>query len=178
MSENSGDRLWLAKAEDGTTMMIPESKMRHVNPLLGGALGCACRGWFVHPLVPGGIKPLLDDWQNRATVDTDQVRAWWARWPYANVGVACGPSGLVAIRLDAKNGLEAWEDLKAQHGFSDEATPVCLIPDGGKLLIWVCDRAIPSSSDELGEGIDVIGNDGYFVTPPSVIHGGLTPLYG
>ena len=36
------------------------------------------RGWHVFPCAPGGKQPALHgNWQERATADADQVRAWW-----------------------------------------------------------------------------------------------------
>ncbi len=39
--------------------------------------------------------------------------------PGANIGLACGPSGLVVIDLDGGDGLETWEALRLAHGFDD-----------------------------------------------------------
>jgi hypothetical protein len=67
---------------------------------LRSALAAAALGWHVFPCAPGGKRPALrENWQQLATTSADQIRAWWARAPY-NVGIACGPSGLVVIDLD------------------------------------------------------------------------------
>jgi Bifunctional DNA primase/polymerase, N-terminal len=67
---------------------------------LSSALAAADAGWHVFPCAPGSKRPAFrDNWQDLATVDRDRIRAWWARQPY-NVGIACGPSGLVVIDLD------------------------------------------------------------------------------
>jgi hypothetical protein len=71
--------------------------------LLGSALALAARGWHVFPCAPGGKRPALrGNWQHLASADPAQVRSWWARSPY-NIGVACGPSGLVVIDLDVSH---------------------------------------------------------------------------
>jgi Bifunctional DNA primase/polymerase, N-terminal len=68
--------------------------------LLRSALDAVLRGWHVFPCAVGGKRPALrGNWQELATRSTDQVRDWWARAPY-NIGIACGPSGLVVIDLD------------------------------------------------------------------------------
>jgi hypothetical protein len=68
--------------------------------LLRSALAAAALGWHVFPCAPGTKRPALRaSWQDRATTSADQIRAWWNRAPY-NIGVACGPSGLVVIDLD------------------------------------------------------------------------------
>jgi hypothetical protein len=38
-------------------------------------------------------------WQNAST-DEAQVREWWAKWPNANVAIACGPSSLAVLDVD------------------------------------------------------------------------------
>jgi len=68
--------------------------------LLRAALAAAMRGWHVFPCAVGGKRPALrGNWQDLATTSPDQVRDWWYRAPY-NIGIACGPSGLVVIDLD------------------------------------------------------------------------------
>ena len=69
-------------------------------PLLRSALSLAARGWHVFPCVPGGKRPALrGSWQDHATTEPARIRAWWSRSAY-NIGIACGPSGLVVIDLD------------------------------------------------------------------------------
>jgi hypothetical protein len=84
--------------------------------LLDAALTAAARGWHVFPLKPGTKLPALHGydrcprtgacaerhvgWEQRATVDPDRIRAAWSAGEF-NVGIACGPSGLVVVDLDA-----------------------------------------------------------------------------
>src|SRR5947209_20421244 len=66
------------------------------------ALAAADLGWHVFPCAPGSKRPALkDNWQDLATTDPDRIRCWWGRQPY-NIGIACRPSGLVVIDLDAE----------------------------------------------------------------------------
>jgi hypothetical protein len=85
---------------------------------LSSALAAAGRGWPVFPVRPGQKRPAFPDhtaarctghdprcavghqgWEPRATTDTDRITRGWATAPY-NVGLACGPAGLVVIDLD------------------------------------------------------------------------------
>ena len=71
-------------------------------------------GWYMLPLAPGGKRPLINDWPNKATRDRETIRKWAALWPDANVGIACKASGLVVIDIDVKNGVNgfaAWAAL-------------------------------------------------------------------
>lgn len=76
------------------------------NPRLETALAYAGFGWRVIPLhspLPGGgctcgkatcgkagKHPRIAAWQRDASVDPDQIRAWWKQWPEANVGLLMG----------------------------------------------------------------------------------------
>jgi hypothetical protein len=50
----------------------------------------ASRGWRVFPLKPREKTPLLQEWQKAATTDPGKIEQWWAQYPNANVGIACG----------------------------------------------------------------------------------------
>lgn len=173
LSPSNGDRFWRIK---GTKTGVLECHLRHANELLGGALRCAIRGWPVHPLICKTKRPHLKEWQNKATTDTDQVRAWWKQWPYANVGVACGSPGPFVVDVDAPKtsnpdrcGLEAWLDLCQEHGIDDSRAVLSLTGGGGKQLLYDADgTSLRNTTSKLGVGIDTRGAGGYIVVPPSV----------
>ncbi len=62
------------------------------------ALEHAARGWYVFPCE--GKKPLTSHGFKDATIDTEQIRAWWTKWPDANVAIACGASNLTVLDID------------------------------------------------------------------------------
>jgi hypothetical protein len=98
----------------------PETVEQRAAELLAVALDHAARGWPVFPLVPGTKRPALHaaarcprtgpcasghvGWEQRATTDPDRIRQAWtagARSGRAfNVGLPCGPAGLVVVDLD------------------------------------------------------------------------------
>lgn len=86
--------------------------------LLGAALDAAGRGWPVFPLAPRSKRPAIPNWQQRATCDPDRIRRWWLRHPLHNVGVSCGPAGLLVLDLDAAHGRvpERWARHGVTHG--------------------------------------------------------------
>src|SRR5690242_204169 len=93
--------------------------------LAAAALAYAGHGWHVFPLAPGGKTPIGGHGQNDATTDREQVAAWWSATPQANIGIACRPSGLFAVDLDVKDGIDGpanWEKWKAEHGWSPMST--------------------------------------------------------
>lgn len=142
------------------------------------ALAYARRGWAIHPLIPADKRPLLSDWPNRATSDLDTVRAWWEATPYANIGLACGPTGLVAIDLDLDpdkdlDGRQAWAELAPTLGGPWD-TLTSNTPRGGRHLVYRAPdgAVIRNSASKLGPGIDVRGAGGYIVLPPSLVDDG------
>jgi putative DNA primase/helicase len=142
------------------------------NPLLDAALAYAAHGWAIHPLRPGDKRPILKDWPNKATSDPATISDWWQRWPAANIGLACGPSGLVVVDLDVKgqaNGVQSWAAL----GIAGD-TAASKTPSGGRHLLFAQQNGtkIPNSASKLGPGIDVRGEGGYIVLPPSTVPDG------
>jgi Bifunctional DNA primase/polymerase, N-terminal len=147
------------------------------------ALAAAGRGWHVFPCMPGGKRPALrGNWQDLATTSAEQVRDWWARAPY-NIGIACGPSGLVVIDLDLPDepaedddveggalfplsGADRLAQLARQHGERYPAgTYVVDTPSGGCHLYFSApaDSQARNSAGALGPHIDVRAGGGYVV---------------
>jgi hypothetical protein len=100
-----------------TTVAVTQPRV-FTGDLLSAALDAAARGWPVFPLVPRGKKPTIDGWQLRATCDPSRIRRWWTRYPRCNVGVACGPAGLLVLDLDAAHGHvpSQWARRGVTHG--------------------------------------------------------------
>lgn len=158
--------------------------------LLRSALDAVLRGWHVFPCAVGGKRPALHgNWQELATRSPDQVRDWWARAPY-NIGIACGPSGLVVIDLDQPHddtdddpdddgalfplsGADRLSRLAREHGERyPGGTYVVDTPSGGCHLYFSTagDRA-RNSAGVLGPHIDVRAGGGYVVGAGSRIGG-------
>jgi hypothetical protein len=157
------------------------------------ALDYARRGWRVFPCSPHTKAPLvgcdIDDagkkipntgGVKKATADALQIEEWWRRWPHAMIGVACGKaSGIWAIDPDApKNpgdadGRANWAALRGKHGCP--CTHTHITPGGGQhlLFIWRPDRPVTNSEGSITRtGINVRGEGGYIVAPPSRRHDG------
>lgn len=86
--------------------------------LLDAALAAASRGWPVFPLSPRSKVPAVKQWETVATTDPVRLRDWWSFDARRNVGVACGPAGLVVIDLDETRGRlsDTWGPLGVRHG--------------------------------------------------------------
>ena len=82
-------------------------------PTIVKALALAELGIHVFPVNTAGDTkvPLTPRGHLDATTDPDRITAWWDEFPEASPGVAAGPSGLVLLDVDAKNGKDGWQSL-------------------------------------------------------------------
>jgi hypothetical protein len=144
------------------------------------AIYYAGRGWPVFPCNPMDKSPLVSSGFKSASTDKDQIRAWWRRWPNAMIGVRMGAkSGVWAIDPDAPkhgspDGVANWAELVARHGRIPH-THAHNTPNGGQHLLfkWRDDRPVNNREGGLrGLGINVRGEGGYIVVPPSCMADG------
>lgn len=159
--------------------------------LLDAALGYARRGWHVFPIfepitsgcscsrrVCGDIgkHPRTDHGLKEATTDQAQIRAWWDKWPAANVGIRTGAtSGLFVVDVDAgKNGAESLAALETEHGSLPDTLTVGTSGGGFHLYFEHPGQKVPNhnTGKRLGPGVDVRGDGGYVVAPPSLHRSG------
>lgn len=136
-------------------------------PFLSSALIYAQRyRWPVFPLVPREKRPITSHGLLDATIDEAQIREWWAKWPDANVGIRTG-DGLVVIDGDRrKQGHLTLRDLFSKHGRFPPTYTV--ITSDGRHYYFKSEIPMTSVGDSLGPGVDVKGQGGYVVAPPSV----------
>lgn len=139
------------------------------NPLLEVALAYAARGWRVLPLKPRDKIPITAHGRDDATTDQPTIRRWWERTPNANIGIATGAvSGIVAIDIDAdRGGLETFARLEAGHRELTN-TLTALTGGGGRHLLFAHPGRPVGNRTNIAPGIDVRGDGGYIVAPPSI----------
>lgn len=138
--------------------------------ILTHALAHAERGWRVHP-VKRDKRPILKEWQHRATCNAEQITQWWSEHKSAGVGIATGrESNIVVVDLDIKHdGIERFKDLQKRLGRVPPTVTV-KTPTGGLHLYfkYPTDCDIGNRAALCGiKGIDVRGEGGYVVAPPS-----------
>lgn len=133
------------------------------------ALDAAARGWKVFPIVKNAKVPPkgFTDWENRASSNPEQLKAWGKQLPGCNWAVACGASNLIVIDVDVKNGKsgkETLRDLEAKNG----PLPPCRMaatPSGG--LHYYFSGVCAGGTDKLGPGVDIKSDGGYVLLPGS-----------
>jgi hypothetical protein len=141
---------------------------------LDAALEYARCGRPVFPCSPLDKKPLTPNGFDDATTDEAQIRAWWGKYPNAMIGVPTGPaSGMWVLDVDIDpvkkiDGRIARDQLIARHG-PFPPTLATTTPRGGQHLIWAWDPNVDirNSTSKIGRGLDVRGNRGYVIWPPS-----------
>jgi hypothetical protein len=156
-----------------------------MNRLLTAALTYAAHGWAVLPLhTPldqgcscgqdcggsAGKHPRTLHGLHDASRQPDQLWHWWRRWPEANVGIRTGKtSGLVILDVDTRHSGE--DSLAALEAAYDSLPSTLTAQSGGggqHLYFRHPGPRLPNSTQVGGyAGLDVRGDGGYIVAPPS-----------
>lgn len=127
----------------------------------------AARGIPVFP-VSGKKVPLVKWKETGGTTDPDQISAWWKAWPLAMIGAPTGSrSGLVVLDIDTKNGCNGFETMRERGWTIPPDVPEIVTPSGGSHFYFRADGAIRNSAGKIGPGIDVRGEGGMVILPPS-----------
>lgn len=140
------------------------------SPTLAAALSYLARGWSVLPLRPRDKRPMRrwEEWQH-ARPSEPQVRAWFTAWREMNLGIVTGAvSGLVVLDVDAKSGGE--ESLIGEEALSGPLppTPEVRTGGGGRHLYFRHPGFEVPNRVGVRPGLDVRGDGGYVVAPPSM----------
>jgi hypothetical protein len=149
-----------------------------MNLLLEAALAYAAHGWRIFPVVPGSKKPFIKtgkDHAEHASCDPKQIREWWeGRYHTASIGLTCGrANGLVVLDVDQPDGaasLARLVDLAGEDYFPE--TVECRSGGGGAQLFLlypegVNGHRVKSSAGRIGVNLDIRGDGGIVVLPPS-----------
>lgn len=151
---------------------------------LAGWLDLAARGWALFPVVPGGKRPAIARWQDRATTDPDRLARFFATHPDHNAGIACGPSGLLVVDCDTskdpgprRDGWAVLAELAAGRGGLPDTWTVTT-PSGGRHLYFRAPTPGPgrqplgNTGRTLGELLDTRGAGGQVLAPGSRLPNG------
>ncbi len=155
-----------------SALTVPRHAADPVAGALAAALEYLANGLVPIPVTPDQKQPPLVRWTHyrRHRPTRAQVRRWWERWPEANVAVLTGPlSNLVVLDVDPRNGgLESLAALTTQHG-----------PIGHRRLVdtpngwhfWLTHPGGVVTSHPIAPGLDVKGDGGLVLAPPSTVGG-------
>lgn len=113
--------------------------------------------------------PLIKHGLNSASLDREQVKAWWKKWGDAAIGI---PTGIVydVLDVDTKEEADGRVHLPrlAKLGLLNGCQFVVKTPSGGWHLYF---KAAPGMTNKANStlGLDVRGKGGYVLAPPSYI---------
>jgi hypothetical protein len=145
------------KATDGTTR-------------LETALACLERGWAVVPAGERAKRPVVP-WQKfqHERPTEHQVRTWFERRPEANIAVVTGEiSGIVVVDVDpGHGGTDSLAAMEGRHGALPD-TVEAVTGGGGRHLYFAHPGHEVRNRAGLAPGIDLRGDGGCIVVPPSV----------
>jgi hypothetical protein len=119
------------------------------------------RGWSLIPIDRNSKLPKIKWAQyQKKQASIDEIKSWGD----CNLGIVCGSiSGVVVIDVDPKNGGDVKETLSKYH-----TNLVAITPSGGAHLYFKHPGVSVSNKVGVTPGVDIRGDGGYVVAPPSV----------
>jgi hypothetical protein len=151
--------------------------------MCAAALDYAKRGWEVFPAKSDGSKKseksakFSNGHRWGKSVDPAEIRANYENWPNANIGIATGAeTGFFVVEADTRkghnvDGIASLRKLEVDHGTLPK-TLMAESPTGSLhyYFRWP-PTAIRNSASRIGPGIDVRGEGGMVIAPPSIRSG-------
>lgn len=137
--------------------------------IVEAALSYASRGWHVTPL--RGKVPFLERWPEKASTDVDTIHGWFHEFPNSNVGIVTGgKSGIFVLDVDGDTGEASLRDLETING---KLPPTYEVETSrGRHLYFQQPTGTRTKSSasgpEIGFKLDVRGDGGQVVAPPSI----------
>ncbi|WP_194842719.1 DUF927 domain-containing protein [Agrobacterium sp. MA01] len=126
----------------------------------------------------GGKMPKGQGWQKEASNDPRMVEYWFEQYGNqqgkTNVSIVTGSrTGVLVIDLDGATGIAAFVELEKKLG-SVPVTVESITGGGGKHLLfrWPEGADLRNSAKVLGDNIDIRGENGQIIAPPSLHHSG------
>jgi hypothetical protein len=123
-----------------------------------------CKNAAKHPRTWKGVRD--------ATLDPEQVTAWWTRWPAANVGGAVGDAGYWVLDVDGPAGAASLADWLALRGYTLPPTLTTRTGGGGVHYWWRTGDRVPRNRVGVLHHVDVRSRGGYVILPPSLHRSG------
>jgi len=129
--------------------------------MLDSALELADNGLRLLPC--NGKIATLADWPNKASADRELVSRRFSAGQ--NIAIATGPgSGIVVLDVDGEEGLK----LLALYGVSIDDTLAVKTGNGFHMYWQHPGFNVSNSASKIGKGLDIRGDGGYVMAPPSV----------
>ncbi len=141
--------------------------------MLAFALKYLAMGISVIPLRPKDKIPSIPSWKEYQTrlPTVEEVTSWWTKEPQSNIGVVTGAvSHLAIIDLDGPEGIEYGRSLGL-------VSPATARTGNGAQLYYRHPGENVCNAVKKYPGVDVRGDGGYVVAPPSIHPNGKTYVW-
>ena len=137
--------------------------------LLQAAQYYADRDWPVLPLKPGEKVPLTTHGLKDASTNESRIVRWWDQHEHANIGVATGKIARIwVLDVDGEDGNRSLTALENEIGPLPDTLEQKTGGGGRQLFfLWPEAREV-RNKQSVRAGIDVRGEGGYVVVPPSM----------
>lgn len=151
-------------------MTHEKSEKSEAGASLAVALSYRALNWAAIPAIKGTKHPAIR-WQafeERLPEEAD-IRKWFSRWPDANIAVVTGKvSGLLVLDIDpAHGGDESLARLEKRYG-DLPCTVEAVTGGGGRHLYFRHPGGEVRNRAGIAPGIDLRGDGGVIITPPSL----------
>lgn len=149
------------------------NEMNESTNLMEKALEYASMGFAVFPVCQRNKKPHTPNGCLDAKRDPGAIRFWWSKWPDASIGIATGSisNGLVVVDLD----MDEDKDLDGYHELDKWERENGSMPESWRSItgrggyhIFFKSNKIFSNRTRVLPGVDVRGEGGYIIAPPSI----------
>lgn len=155
------------------------SQARFLDMLPPEIRAAAARGCRLLPVLARGKTPLVKEWQKVATSDLSQLEAWGEQFPECNWAVATGPgSGVLVLDVDGEPGVAALLTFRQQGHTLPNTLSVSTGRGTHIYFRWAEGLSIRNSAGRLAKGLDIRGDGGYAIIPPSIHANGEPYAYG
>ena len=143
--------------------------MTLTNEAISAAQGLASFDWPVFPVNPDTKAPLITGWQSRATCDRSGITDLFKDYPSAAIGLVTGQrSELIVIDIDERENFSGLQNFK-NAGYQLSPTVSASTPRGGIHLYFKAPSCeVPCSVSKIAEGVDIKGDGGFVIAPPSI----------
>jgi hypothetical protein len=137
--------------------------------LLRAALALATRRAHVFPCVARGKTPATVHGVKDATIDPTTIARWWRTNPDYNIAIATGAiSNVFVVDVDGLDAEAELRKLEAEHGALPATVEVITARGRHIWFVYPAETTICNSVCKIGPGIDVRGDNGYALVPPSM----------
>ena len=133
--------------------------------MLNHALEYHAKGFSVIPVRPDK-RPFIkwEEYQSRQATP-EEITQWWGHWPDAMIGIVTGElSGLLVIDCDNEAAYQKIQELLPDNFI----TCIAKTPRGYHVYFFYPKGQRIGNATGIIEGVDIRGEGGYIIAPPSV----------